>query len=74
MTFIKFGFLNITGRTGDLTNSEDKVLSIRKPQAHQKIPSLFMETEGSLPYSQQSHTGSCPEPEELDPCSLHLFL
>jgi hypothetical protein len=33
-----------------------------------------METEGSLPYSQQSHTGSCPEPEEFDSCSLDLFL
>jgi len=36
MTFIKFGYLNITGRTGDLINSEDKVLSIRKPQVRQK--------------------------------------
>jgi hypothetical protein len=74
MTFIKFGYLNITGRTADLTNYEDKTLSIRKPQVSQKIPSLFMETEVSLPYSQQSHTGSCPEPEEFDSCSLNLFL
>jgi len=43
MTFIKFGYFNITGRTGDLTNSEDKVLSIRKPQVRQKkFPAFFL--------------------------------
>ena len=63
MAFSKFGHFNVTGRMGDLSNSEDKVLSIRKPRVRQKIPSIFMETECSLQYSQQSRAGSCPEPE-----------
>jgi hypothetical protein len=32
--------------------------------ASQEIPPPFIETEGSLPCSQQPATGPCPEPDE----------
>jgi hypothetical protein len=33
-----------------------------------------MEPEGSLPFSEESVTGPCPEPDKSTPCPHKLFL